>query len=95
MTIAILMDNPAGSQEIYEKVREKVGLTAPAGGILHVAGPSPTGGWRVIELFESEETAKRFLTERLAPALEAIGAPRAPQPQFWPVHSYMTAGADG
>ena len=49
------------------------GLEAPAGGILHVAGPSPNAGWRVIEVFESEVHAGRFLEERFGPALEAVG----------------------
>ncbi|MDP8931490.1 MAG: hypothetical protein M3O70_23710 [Actinomycetota bacterium] len=90
MAVAMTLDNPNGSQDIYEKARKKLELDAPAGGILHIAGPSPNGGWRVIELFESEEQAKRFLTERLGPAFKAVGAPAPPPPQFWPVHSYMT-----
>ena len=91
MPIAMMVDNPEGSQELYEKIRKQLGLEAPAGGILHFAGPSPTGGWRVVEVWESEEDARRFLSERFGPALEAVGfaGPR-PQPQFWPVHNYMT-----
>ena len=51
-----------------------LGLEKPAGGIFHVAGPSPNGGWRVIEVFESDEDAQRFV-ERLKPAFEAVGVP--------------------
>ena len=58
MTVAMMVDNPEGSREIYESVRERLGLEKPAGGILHVAGPSPNGGWRVIEVFESDEHAQ-------------------------------------
>jgi hypothetical protein len=89
--IAMLVDNPEGSQEIYEKVREQLGVEAPAGGILHLAGPSPNGGWRVIEVWESEEDANRFFNERLQPALKAAGALSGgpPQRQFWPVHNLM------
>jgi hypothetical protein len=92
MAVAMLVDNPAGSQEIYDRVRAQLGLDEkPAGGILHVAGPSPSGGWRVIEVWASEEDARRFIRERLAPALAAAGvAGPPPQPQFWPVHRYMT-----
>jgi hypothetical protein len=90
MAVAMIMDNPGGSQEIYERFRELIGLDRPAGGIVHIAGPSPSGGWRVIELWESEEEARRFLAERLLPAAEAIGAPAPPPPQFWPVHSHLT-----
>jgi hypothetical protein len=77
-----------GSQEIYDRIRKQLELDAPAGGILHVAEPSPDGGWRVIEVFESEEDAGRFLKERFGPALEAVGfGGRSAQPQFWLVLS--------
>lgn len=91
MTIAMLVDNPAGSEELYDEIRKRLELKQPAGRILHVAGPSPSGGWRVLELFDSEADARRFLTEQFGPALDAIGfaGPR-PQPQFWPVHNYIT-----
>jgi hypothetical protein len=89
MAIAMMLDNLEGSQEIYERVREQLGLEKPAGGILHVAGPSPNGGWRVIEIWESEEDAKRFVKERLLPAFEAAGAAAPPPPALWPVHNYM------
>jgi hypothetical protein len=89
MAVAMMVDNPEGSQNIYDRVREQLGLERPAGGIFHVAGPSPNGGWRVIEVFESEEDAKRFATERLRPAFEQVGAPAPPPPELWPVHNYM------
>ena len=73
MAIAMMVDNPQGSQEVYEKIRAQLGLEKPAGGIFHVAGPSPKGGWRVIEVWESEEQADRFFRERFMPALEAVG----------------------
>jgi hypothetical protein len=90
MPVAMMVDNPQGSQETYDQVRKQAGLDRPAGGVLHVAGPSPNGGWRVIEVFDSEDAAKRFAKERLAPAFQAIGAPPPPPPEIWPVHNYMT-----
>jgi hypothetical protein len=90
MAVAVLVDNPEGSQEAYEKVRAQLGLDGPAGGIFHLAGPSPNGGWRVLEVWESEEDAKRFRDERLMPAFDAAGVPRPPAPpEFWPIHNYM------
>jgi hypothetical protein len=90
MTVAMVVDNPEGSQEIYEKVRQQLGLEGPAGGIFHLAGPSPTGGWRVLEVWDSEEDARRFRDERLFPAFDAAGVPR-PQtpPQIWQIHTYL------
>ena len=91
MAIAMLVDHPEGSQEVYDRVRKVLGLDAPAGGILHVDEPSPNGGWRVIEVWESPEEAQRFVKERLLAAFEAVGAPPPPRPEFWPVHGLMTA----
>ena len=90
MAIALVVDNPEGSQEIYEKVRAQLGLEGPAGGIFHAAGPSPNGGWRVLEVWDTEEDARRFRDERLMPAFDAAGVPR-PQgpPQIWNLHTYM------
>ena len=89
MAVAMMVDNPEGSQEIYDSVRERLGLEKPAGGIFHAAGPSQNGGWRVIEVWESEEDAKAFVTERLLPAFDALGAPPPPPPELWPVHNSM------
>jgi hypothetical protein len=90
MTVAVLVDNPEGSQEIYEKVRAQLGLDGPAGGIFHMAGPTSDGGWRVLEVWDSEDDAMRFREERLMPAFDAAGVPR-PQsrPQVWQVHDFI------
>jgi hypothetical protein len=94
MPVAMLIDSPDGSQNLYEGLRAELRLDAPAGGAVHVAGPGPAGGWRVIEVWESVEEASRFLKERFLPALEALGfTGRPPQPEFWPVHTFLTAVA--
>jgi hypothetical protein len=90
VAIAMMVDNPEGSQEVYDKVRGLLGLEKPAGGIFHVAGPSPNGGWRVIEVWESAEEANRFFQERFMPALQTLGLSGPPPPrEFWPVHNAM------
>jgi hypothetical protein len=90
VAIAMMVDNAEGSQEIYDKIRAQLGLEKPAGGIFHVAGPSPNGGWRVIEVWESEEEARRFLEERFFPALQSLGFMGPPPPrEFWPVRNAM------
>lgn len=89
VAVAMLVENPEGSQEIYEKIRGQLGLDGPAGGIFHAAGPSPNGGWRVLEVWESEEDARRFAQERIMPAFDAAGIPRPQPPQVWQLHNYM------
>ena len=90
MAVALMVDNPEGSQQAYERIRAQLGLEKPAGGIFHIAGPSPNGGWRVIEVWDSEEEANRFFEERFFPALRTLGmSTAAPRRELWPVHKAM------
>jgi hypothetical protein len=92
MPVVMLVDNPDGSQELYEALRAEMNFHGPLGGTVHVAGPGPSGGWRVIEVWESVEEASQFVKERFLPALEAVGfTGRPPKPEFWPVHACLTA----
>ena len=44
----MLVDSPEGTAEIYDKVRRQFGAEQSAGSIFPIAGPSPDGGFRVI-----------------------------------------------
>jgi hypothetical protein len=90
VAVAMMVDNPEGSQELYEQIRARLGLEKPAGGIFHIAGPSPNGGWRVIEVWESEDEANRFFQTEFIPALRELGHDGPPPSrEFWPVHNAM------
>jgi hypothetical protein len=79
MAVAMLLEWPGQSQEQYEQLMKLVALEAnpPDGGLFHVAGPMP-GGWRVVDIWESEEAFERFASERLSPAVEQVGIPGMP-----------------
>ena len=48
------------TRELYEQGMREVGLPgAPPGSHLHASGPME-GGWRIIEVWESEEAAGAF-----------------------------------
>jgi hypothetical protein len=90
VAIAMMVDSPEGSQEVYEQIRAQLGVEKPAGGVFHFAGPSPNGGWRVIEVWISEEDANRFYEERFMPALRALGLMGPPPArELWPVRNAM------
>lgn len=54
------------------------------GALLHIAGPTERG-WRVIEVWASEDAQRRFQRDRLDPACERAGVDR-PTPVFFEVH---------
>jgi hypothetical protein len=58
---------------------------APVGLILHVAGPTDEG-FRIIDVWESEEAWQAFQALRLAPAIAALGGPPRPEPTFRDLH---------
>jgi hypothetical protein len=89
VAVAVMVDSPEGSQGTYEEVRLRLGPRKPEGGIFHIAGPGPNGGWRVIEVWESEEQADTFFREHLVPALCATGVPPPERRELWPVHAAM------
>jgi len=71
----------AASWEQYERLSGSLIDPAPQGLVLHVAGPTDEG-FRVIDVWESEEAWERFRAERLGPALAALDGPSRPEPTF-------------
>lgn len=67
MTYAIVSDIPA-SWAVYEDIAAEVGDRAPDGLIVHVAGRTDEG-FRIIDVWETEEAFLRFEQERLGPVV--------------------------
>ncbi len=63
---------------------EKVGSKSPPGLLYHVEGPIE-GGWRVVDVWESQEAVVKFFEETLGQVLQEVGV-AVPPPQFWPAH---------
>jgi hypothetical protein len=75
----------AASWEHYERLAAALIEPSPQGLILHLAGPTDEGV-RIIDVWESEQAWQRFQTERLAPAIAALGGPARAQPTFRDLH---------
>jgi hypothetical protein len=73
-------------------------MAPPAGLIFHSAGPSPDGGWRIIDVWDSRATFEQFFGEKVRAALveligeEALAQGEPPKITSWPLHNYHTAG---
>lgn len=94
MPVVMVHDSPGGTREQYEQVVSRLtdgrGLNSlsdwPVDGILsHVAGPTGSG-WRVIDVWESEEAFQRF-GEVIGPVLREVGLPG--EPQLFPVGHFV------
>jgi hypothetical protein len=96
MPVVLVHQGPTLTQERYEEaVRRLTGksrVETPAdwpveGLLVHAAGQGERG-FRVVDVWESEEAARRF-GERLAPVLEEVGIKE--QPDLYPTHTFVSA----
>lgn len=85
-------DVPGADPDFYDQTVQMVEeLThgIPEGCIVHVMSPTDTG-YRVTEVWESEEAWQRFRGEILTPLLQRVTgdqSPQQPEPQAFPVHT--------
>ncbi len=86
MPVLMIGEVPNLTEEIYASM---VGdmmplMRASKGFISHSGGPSPSGGWRVVETWDSEEDGQTWFEENVAPNLPP-GI--VPDRQYFPLHS--------
>jgi hypothetical protein len=89
MAIVVLFEFPNDSIEKYNKVLEGEPRTReqPARSF-HVAYELPTGGFGVIDVWDSEAAFGQF-GEILMPAITAAGIDSSVQPKVFPVHNTL------
>jgi hypothetical protein len=71
MPVLMIGDVPNLTEEIYAgMVGQLMPLMQDAEGFIsHAGGPSPTGGWRVVEICESEQDGQKWFDENVKPNL--------------------------
>jgi hypothetical protein len=79
-------------EEIVRRMTGRKGLRSAAdwpveGLLVHAAGEGPSG-FRVVDVWESEEAAKRF-GESLGPILGEVGVEA--EPELYPAHTFVSA----
>jgi hypothetical protein len=75
----------AASWQLYRQLGGALLEPPPPGLILHVAGPTDEG-IRIIDIWASADAWQHFQTERLGPAIAALGGPTRPAPTFRDLH---------
>jgi hypothetical protein len=63
------------------------GLRAAKGFICHAGGPNPAGGWRVVEIWESEEDGRNWFDNNVKPNLPPGVEPGQ---TYYPLHTAVT-----
>jgi hypothetical protein len=76
----------ASSWVQYQRVAAGLTDPAPPGLIMHLAGPTDEG-FRIIDVWDSEQAFKRFQAEHLQPAVAALGGPSRPETTFRDLHA--------
>ena len=97
MPVVLIHEGPTVTQANYEatvrkltdgKSRMEALSDWPVEGLLvHIAGQSE-GGFRIVDVWESEDACRRF-GEQLLPVLQEIGI--TDEPQLYPVHTFVKA----
>lgn len=97
MAVVVVFQGPSLTQETYEqsvsgltggkKIRMEEPSDWPVEGILaHVAGQTPNG-FRVVDVWDSEESVRRF-GEKLMPILQGMGVQI--EPEIYPTYAFVT-----
>lgn len=96
MPVVLIHQGPSLTREKYEEVvRRLTGKTRlesasdwPVEGLLvHAAGESPQG-FRVVDVWQSEEACNRF-GDALGPILQEVGV--EDQPEIYEAHTFVSA----
>jgi hypothetical protein len=93
MAIVMVIDAQMTPQQ-YEEAFPELGLERnPApGDLVHLAWANPSGGLRVVDVWESREAFEAFVRERLGPVLQRYNVP-PPRIECLPLlNGYTPAG---
>jgi hypothetical protein len=97
VAVALLIELDGMTETMYAELCERVELRddPPDGLIFHAAGPAP-GGWRFIDVWDTQDHWDTYFAETVRPALAAIAAERGYDPVVgsrvseWDVLDYAT-----
>lgn len=89
MPVLMIGEVPNLTEEAYGGIVGRLMplMRARKGFISHAGGPNVGGGWRVVEVWESEEDARSWFEENVRPNLPPDVVPDR---QYFPLHTAFT-----
>ena len=90
MTVLMIGDVPNLTEDVYGGMIGQMQpvMQAAKGFIAHSGGPHPDGGWRVVEIWDSEDEAQTWFEENVEPNLPPGVVPTR---TYFPLHSAFVA----
>ena len=94
MAVVMRMEWPEVTREQYDAAVELVGWErdVPRGAIHHVSF-FDEGGFKVVDVWESEEDFQTFVDNRLMPGIAQLGIEGEPKVTFTPAHRIFDPAA--
>lgn len=89
MAVLMIGEVPNLTEETYAGMIGQMEplMRASKGFISHAGGPHPSGGWRVVEVWESEDEGRAWFEENVKPNLPPDVVPDR---QYFPLHTAFT-----
>lgn len=89
MPVLMIAEVPNLTEDVYAGMVGQLTplMRAQKGFVSHAGGPSPEGGWRVVEVWESEEDGENWFDENIRPNLPPDVVPNR---QYFPLHTTLT-----
>jgi hypothetical protein len=89
MAELLILEFDGFTQDVYDRVNEALGINPDTGegdwppGLLSHAAGATDGGWRVVEVWDSQADQEAFMSSRLGEALQKGGADKPPSRAEW------------
>ncbi len=95
MAVAVQLDFHHTTIELYDQINERIGILpggpANPGELFHWVTKTDDG-FRVVDVWESQEAFEKFAKETLSPIYQEVGGVHPPAIQFFEVHNYLAGG---
>jgi hypothetical protein len=92
MAVGVFLEFPGVTWEQYEQLVQDLDLSGPPEGVLiHVCGPTSDGGWRMVDVWQSQEAFERFANELLIPRAQARGFPQPSKREYFEPFHVLTS----
>ena len=75
MTVITMLEFPDVTQELYERVGWRLALSGAPKGIRYHACGAIADGWRIVDIWDSQEAFDQFVDAIYLPAMLAEGGP--------------------